>query len=65
MKMLQQNVREMMAKEVRGVVINHSLEYAHRHLEEIKNKDFGSNRRRNKAIRTAERKVKELEKIRA
>lgn len=65
MKMLQDNVRKMMAKEVRGVVIEHSLEYAQRQLEEIKGKNHGSLRKHKKAILGAEREVNKYEKIRA
>lgn len=65
MKLLQDNVRKMMAKEVRNVVVEHSLDYAQRQLEEIKNRDHGSLRKHKKAIIGAEREVERLEKARA
>ena len=65
MKMLQKNVREMMAKKATTVALEHSLDYAKQKVEEVKTINYGSWRKQKKALISAQYRCKKLEKEQA
>jgi len=63
MKLLQKTVQEAMAEQVREVVLDHTLDEARQKVQEIKTQKFTSNRKRAKAILTAEKQLQHYEEM--